>query len=307
MTALRRALNGPPPRYGVEDMLAEGVFLALDEIALALDRLRTKKNLILQGPPGVGKTFIARKLAGSLVGACDDDRTAMVQFHQSYSYEDFVRGYRPASGRTGGFTLIDGPFLRFCERARLDPGREHVFVIDEINRGNLSQILGELLVLLEADKRGPRHAIALAYPRHVDEMFYVPENVHVIGTMNLADRSLAMVDYALRRRFAFVTLTPQFENPRFRAWLAAHGMDADLVDHVVTRVATLNRRIAEDRTLGPAFCIGHSAFIPDGLDPAGLDRHWYAAIIETEIAPLLDSYWHDDPRKVAEAVRELLA
>ena len=307
IAALRRALSGPPPRYGIEDVLAEGVFLTRDEIALALDRLRTKKNLILQGPPGVGKTFIARKLADALMGARDGDRTATVQFHQSYSYEDFVRGYRPASGRAGSFALTDGPFLRFCERARRDPGREHVFVVDEINRGNLSQIFGELMMLLEADKRGPRHAIALAYPRHDAEMFYVPANVHLIGTMNLADRSLALVDYALRRRFAFVTLPPQFENPRFHAWLTAQGMDAGLAGHIVARMTALNRRIAEDRTLGPAFCIGHSVFIPDGIDLVSLDRPWYAAIIETEIAPLLESYWHDDPRKLAEAVRALLA
>jgi 5-methylcytosine-specific restriction protein B len=292
--------------YSVADMLAEGVLLDATEIELALGRFRAKKNLILQGPPGVGKTFVARKLAYALAGARDDDRVAMVQFHQSYSYEDFVRGYRPSGSETGGFALVDGPFVRFCERAKWDPDRAYVFIIDEINRGNLGQIFGELLTLLEADKRGARHAIALAYARHASETFHVPENVHVLGTMNLADRSLAMVDYALRRRFAFVTLAPQFEKPRFRAWLVERRMDEALADLIVRRMTAVNRMIAEDRTLGLSHRIGHSVFVPEGIDFAELDRAWYDAVVKTEIAPLLEEYWQDDPQKVAEAVQQLL-
>lgn len=295
------------PTYAVADILAEGVFLDGAEIELALDRFRSRKNVILQGPPGVGKTFIARKLAHALIGARDDDRVAMVQFHQAYSYEDFVRGYRPSTGEAGGFALVDGPFVRFCDRAHEDPDRDYVFIIDEINRGNLGQIFGELLMLLETDKRGARHAIPLAYPRHAGETFHVPANVYVLGTMNVADRSLAMVDYALRRRFAFVILTPQFEKPRFRAWLTARGMDATLADLIVRRMVAVNRMIAEDRNLGPCYRIGHSFFIQERTDFAGLDRGWYETIVRTEIAPLLKEYWYDDPHKVADAVRRLLA
>jgi 5-methylcytosine-specific restriction enzyme B len=293
------------PSYSITDAVAEGVFLDAAEIELALDRIRSKKNLILQGPPGVGKTFLARKLAYALVGARDDDRIASVQFHQSYSYDDFVRGYRPSE--SGGFALVDGTFLRFCEQADRDLGRDYVLIIDEINRGNLSQIFGELLMLLEADKRGARHAIALAYARHPNETFYVPDNVHVLGTMNTADRSLAMIDYALRRRFAFFALTPRFDKPRFREWLVKQGMDVALADLIVGRMTAVNRLIAEDRNLGPSHQIGHSFFVPNGTDFARLDRTWYEAVVRTEIAPLLDEYWYDDPQKAASVIRRLIA
>lgn len=187
--------------YSVEDILAEGVFLSEAELNQILNRLLSKKAMILQGPPGVGKTFLARKLGYAALKAVDDERLEMVQFHQSYSYDDFVRGYRPMPGKAGSFGLQNGIFYNFCKKAMQDPEREYVFIIDEINRGNLSQIFGELLMLIEADKRGPEYALPLIYHEPGEPRFYVPSNLYLIGLMNMADRSLAMVDYALRRRF----------------------------------------------------------------------------------------------------------
>ena len=189
----------PGRGYGVDELLDE-VFMEKEEVDELLDVLKRKKNIILQGPPGTGKTFIAKRLAYGSMGEKDKGRLEMVQFHQSYSYEDFIQGYRPVSG--GQFDRKDGVFLRFCERARKMPEKDFFFVIDEINRGNLSKIFGELMMLIEADKRGEGHRVQLTYSNK-GEHFSIPKNVHIIGTMNTADRSLAMVDYALRRRFAF--------------------------------------------------------------------------------------------------------
>ena len=199
-------------KYALATAIGE-IFLASAEFGRLFSQLRRKKNLVLQGPPGTGKTFIAQRLAWVVAEERSMERIEAVQFHQSYGYEDFVRGYRPTED--GGFVLRDGPFLDFCERARKDGERPHVLLIDEINRGNLSRIFGELLMLIEADKRSKEWAVRLAYPRAGDERFHVPENLHLIGTMNTADRSLALVDYALRRRFAFFTVEPAFGQPRF--------------------------------------------------------------------------------------------
>ncbi len=203
------ALAEPKP-YGVEDILREA-FLSRDTVEQILASIRRRKNLIIQGSPGVGKSFLARRLAYALVGAESPDNVQMVQFHQSYAYEDFIQGWRPNGG--GGFALRNGVFHEFCRRAQSRPGEPHVFVIDEINRGNLSKVFGELLLLIEGDKRGPEFAIPLTYAESASDTFYVPDNVFIIGLMNTADRSLAMVDYALRRRFAFVTLEPAFASP----------------------------------------------------------------------------------------------
>jgi 5-methylcytosine-specific restriction protein B len=182
-----------------------------------------------------------------------------------------------------------------------------VFIIDEINRGNLSQIFGELLMLVERDKRGPDFSVPLIYRKQPDERFYVPSNLYLIGLMNLADRSLAMVDYALRRRFAFVSLQPQYESETYRQWLAARSMDSAIIDLIVDRLSMLNQVIREDPLLGENYQLGHSFFCPEGADLSSLDKAWYQGIIRTEVAPLLREYWFDDPKKAQDLERQLLA
>jgi 5-methylcytosine-specific restriction protein B len=293
--------------YSVDDLIESGVFLSEEDLKNVQNWLRSRKAMIIQGPPGVGKTFLARKLAYALMGEVDDERLEMVQFHQSYSYVDFVRGYRPIEGRAGGFGLQNGVFYNFCRRAMEAPDREHVFIVDEINRGNLSQIFGELLMLIEADKRGPEHAIPLLYQIPGEPRFYVPHNLYLIGLMNLADRSLAMVDYALRRRFVFVTLRPQYESDLFRRWLLERNMQPELVDRIVERVSALNREIRADPLLGENYQVGHSYFTPRGEDFSALDEDWYHAIIHTQISPLLREYWFDNLPKAEEMEKRLLA
>lgn len=293
--------------YSNEDMIASGVFLNRDELASIIDRLREKKAIIIQGAPGVGKTFIARKLAFALMEEQDPARVKLIQFHQSYSYDDFVRGYRPMAGQAGTFGLQNGIFFDFCEKARNDPDREFVFIIDEINRGNLSQIFGELLMLIESDKRGKEFSVPLVYRKENEPEFYIPGNIYLIGLMNLADRSLAMVDYALRRRFSFITLKPQFESDIFTKWLEDRTMDKNLIELVVNKMSAINRVIREDPLLGENYQVGHSYFCPKGDNFEGLSTAWYNSIIKTEIIPLLKEYWFDNTAKVNEAERILLA
>ncbi len=293
--------------YNVEDLLTAGVFLTEAELDRILERLESKKAMILQGPPGVGKTFLSRKLAYALMKEVDQERLEMVQFHQSYSYDDFVRGYRPLENKGGSFGIQDGVFYNFTQKAINDPDREYVFIIDEINRGNLSLIFGELLMLIEADKRGPDFAVPLIYHNPDELRFYVPQNLYLIGLMNLADRSLSTLDYALRRRFVFVTLKPQYESEQFRHWLLERSMKPELVDLIVTRMSELNRQIKDDPLLGENYQIGHSYFTPRGDNFAGLDMNWYRSIVQTEIVPLLKEYWFDNPKKVEEAEARLLA
>jgi 5-methylcytosine-specific restriction protein B len=283
----------------------KGLFLAEAQFDEMLAALREKKNVVLQGAPGVGKTYVARRLAYALIGSDDPQRIEVIQFHQSYSYEDFIQGFRPKP--QGHFDLKYGIFHQFCRRAQRDEaqGKPYVFIIDEINRGNLSKIFGELMMLIEPDKRGKEHAIPLAYSQDPDEKFYIPENLHLIGMMNTADRSLAMVDYALRRRFRFITLRPEFASEAFRAFLADAGAKPELVKRIVARMNALNEVIAADtKNLGPGYQIGHSYFCPrNGIKP---DEDWYRRVIESEIVPLIQEYWFDNQQKVKEQRSALL-
>jgi len=286
------------------EMAVEGLFMSREDFERALATWKFKKNLILQGAPGVGKSFVTRRFAYALMQYQDPSRLRTVQFHQSYSYEDFIQGFRPTP--EGGFDLHEGVFVDFCRRALDDPEETYVFIIDEINRGNLAKILGELLLLIEPDKRSPDWAVKLAYARQAEERFYVPENVYIIGTMNTADRSLAVVDYALRRRFAFVNLKPAFGEKSFRQFLRDKGVSDETVGEICTRMIRLNEAIAADTSnLGAGFCIGHSFFCNPPAQP-DLFEFWYREVLETQIGPLLDEYWFDAPDK-ARQWRESLA
>ncbi len=294
-------------RYTVDDIVAEGSFLERNEIERILERLRKKKNVILQGPPGTGKTWLAKRIAYALMEEKDDSRLRAVQFHPNMSYEDFVRGWRPGGSDGVKLELIDGPFLEMIGTASNESGKDFVFVIEEINRGNPAQIFGEMLTLLEADKRHPDAALEITYrkPGEKSEGIFVPSNLYLIGTMNTADRSLAQVDFAFRRRFAFVDLEPRI-GVKWKEHMQRFFQN-DFLDTVAQRINKLNDGITAAPELGPQFRIGHSFFVPAKdhdviADPVA----WYRDIIETEIVPLLKEYWHDLPETVRKNKDELL-
>lgn len=302
--------SAPPPKlthapYSISNLIQEGCFLEKAKIQLALQRLLDKKNLILQGPPGTGKTWLARRLAYCLIGEQAPERINAVQFHPNLSYEDFIRGWRP--GKEGRLTLIDGPFINAVKTAINNPAAKYVVIIEEINRGNPAQIFGETLTLMEADKRTPTEALALSYSENPDEKIYIPENLYIIGTMNIADRSLALLDLALRRRFAFIELKPAF-NDAWKKWVNhKFAIDLDLLAIIESRLTELNEMLAKDATLGPQFCIGHSYFTPATGQQINEAQAWYAQVVDTEICPLLAEYWFDARNKVDEARKVLLA
>ena len=257
------------------------VYISDKDIQTINALLERKKNIILQGAPGVGKTFAAKRIAYSMIGKEDEDLIKIVQFHQNYSYEDFVEGYKP--NKNGSFKLKNGVFKEFCKDAEQDDKNKYFFIIDEINRGNLSKIFGELLMLIEDTHRGEK--INLAYS---GEKFCVPENVYIIGIMNTADRSLAMIDYALRRRFSFFEMQPAFENEKFIKMIKGKNLE-----NVVEKIKSLNEKICKDASLGKGFCIGHSYFCNLKDD----NKETLQNIIDYEIAPMLKEYWFDDINK----------
>jgi 5-methylcytosine-specific restriction protein B len=291
--------------YGVGNIVSDGCFIPVDKLEGYLDRLKDKKNIILQGPPGTGKTWLGKRLAYALIGAKNDNNVRAVQFHPNLSYEDFIRGWRPSG--EGRLTLVDGPFLEMARAAREDPGSTYVIVIEEINRGNPAQIFGEMLTLLEADKRNPGEALQLSYKLSPKERVYIPENLYVIGTMNIADRSLALVDLALRRRFAFIDLVPTI-NQTWKDWVGSQfGMDSQILDDIQGRMLNLNNTISDDTTLGAQYRVGHSYVSPPLGSSSGRNaRQWFRQVVETEIAPLLEEYWFDNLEKAETAKQQLL-
>lgn len=271
------------PPYTKDDFLNK-VYMDEDTYNTLTELLEAKYNVILQGAPGVGKTFAAKRLAYSIMGQKDTSRVAMVQFHQSYSYEDFIQGYRPSKD---GFELVNGAFYKFCKEAEEDNERPYFFIIDEINRGNLSKILGELMMLIEKDKRGEK--IKLLYS---NEWFTVPQNVRIIGMMNTADRSLALMDYALRRRFAFFDFAPAFSSEGFKNYLSEKN--SPKLEKLIAAVESLNSTISTDESLGDGFRIGHSYFCTDDE----ITDEWLKSVVEYEVIPLIKEYWFDEPTKV---------
>ena len=285
-------LRPADPQYNAEQFLKD-VYLDKEKYETLTGLVRNKKNVILQGAPGVGKTYTAKRLAYSMMGVKDQNRVMLVQFHQSYSYEDFIEGFRP-SGEGNGFEIKKGSFYNFCKKAADDLENEYFFIIDEINRGNLSKIFGELFMLIENDKRG--NALQLLYS---DEKFSVPQNVYIIGMMNTADRSLAMLDYALRRRFAFFDMKPGFDSEGFRNYRTA--LNSSRFNRLIACVESLNTAIASDESLGEGFCVGHSYFcnLTEATDAA------LRNIVEYELAPLLREYWYDDRTKANDWINRL--
>lgn len=273
----------PKEVYTKADFLSE-VYMDSDAYDSLVELLKQKKNVILQGAPGVGKTFTAKRLAYSMLGLKDEAQIEMVQFHQNCSYEDFIMGYKPTEN--GGFVLKPGLFYNFCQQALSHPDKSYFFIIDEINRGNLSKIFGELLMLIENVYRGMN--IKLAY---TGEDFTVPENIYIIGMMNTADRSLAMIDYALRRRFSFFDMEPGFSTPGFKQY--QEHLHNDTFDRAIEAIVNLNQVIACDDSLGAGFCIGHSYF----CNQDSVSIAWLRNVINYDIAPMLKEYWFDDPQK----------
>ncbi|MEY8610001.1 AAA family ATPase [Parabacteroides segnis] len=273
-------------KYSEGEFLDE-VFMDSAEYTRLKSLLLGKKNIILQGAPGVGKTYSAKRLAYSIIGEKNESRIEFIQFHQNYSYEDFIMGYKPKED--GGFELKRGVFYNFCKKAQSDPNKDYFFIIDEINRGNMSKIFGELLMLIENGYRGEMHEIRLAYN---DEHFFVPENLYIIGMMNTADRSLAMIDYALRRRFSFFDIVPGFDTEGFNKY--KENLNSETFNQVIDAIKALNAEIAEDDSLGQGFCIGHSYF----CNQDSFDKMWLENVIKYDIEPMLREYWFDKCRKI---------
>lgn len=286
-------VSPPPPspqkslRYTKEDFLRD-VYISEEKYAQTVAALEYKYNIILQGPPGVGKSYAAKRLAYSLMGEQDDSRICKIQFHHSYSYEDFMQGYRP--DKDGKFTLRNGIFYDFCEKAKGQPDKVHYLIIDEINRGDLNKIFGETFLLMEKDKRGTEN-VKLAYSQ---ETFTIPANIRIIGMMNTADRSIALIDHALRRRFAFIDLEPAYNEQKFKDFV--QNAPSAKLQSLLDAIRELNEEITKDSSLGKGYRVGHSYFCV--TNPTDLTDERLKTIVNFELIPLLEEYWFDEPDKV---------
>ena len=297
----------PVNQYTIDNIMDDGCFLSREKLIVVCEHLRRKKNLILQGSPGTGKTWLAKRLAYELIGTKNSDitnqRLRVIQFHPTLSYEDFVRGWRPDGEK--GLKLIDGVFMEAINAAR-DDERPYAIIIEEINRGNPAQIFGEMLTLLENDKRREDEAIELAYRHNDNDRVFIPDNLYIIGTMNIADRSLALVDLALRRRFAFITLETML-NERWKDWCKKEaGLEENAISTIQHRINELNETIENDLTLGKQFRIGHSYVTPVARQEIDNPYDWFKKVVEAEISPLLEEYWFDNPSKLKESTEKLI-
>ena len=293
LTEVSLALQDLPIQsYTLNQFIQEGCFLSVEQLNQLQQRVLNKKNLILQGASGTGKTWLAKRLAYAVVGHKAPGHVHVMQFHANTSYEDFIRGWRPLANSSGQYELqlVDGPFLQLIQKALQYPNDRFVMVIEEINRGQTAQIFGEMLTLLESSKRHPHEALSLTYAK-AQEKIYIPDNLYVIATMNSADRSLTALDFALRRRFAFATLTPNFNSAWFD-YAQQHGVSYALLQHIQDNMQALNQEIAENPYLGKGLMLGHSYFTPRTAIQD--EQAWYQDIVESEILPLLEEYYQDD-------------
>lgn len=293
------------PEYTVDDIVEDGCFIEKETLDMVVQRLRDKKNLILQGPPGTGKSWLTKRLAYALIGRKHPDCIRTVEFHSNMSYEDFIRGWRPTGD--GKLKLVNGSFLEMIEIAIANPDENIVLIIDEVNRGNPTRIFGDMMTMLEADKRFEDNAIELAYRKEPGEKIYIPINLHIIGSMNIADRSLSVIDIALRRRFAFMDLEPTL-GQAWEDWVhVKNGIEREILREFGKRMTRLNEVIAEDVELGEQFRIGHSYLTPavnvEITDPV----KWFKQVAKTEIGPLLLEYWFDNKHKAFEETNRLIA
>lgn len=288
--------------YTKTELLRE-VFMdeeVLDDIIFNLEQ---KKNIILQGPSGVGKTFIAKRICYFHQGNRDNSNIEMVQFHEYYTYEEFVRGYR--RGKNGEDYIKNGIFYDFIKKAQTYPEHKHYFIIDEINRGNLNKIFGELTMLIENNKRGKENSIKLLYSE-CDESFYIPENVYIIGTLNTSDNTLKDISYPLRRRFGFIDIDPVFENMDLRNYLG-NCIGVEMADKVVCKMMYLNKTIEEDNKLGKRYKIGQSYFMINEKVDEYQVYSWYRQVIKRDIEPLIREYMIDkDEEYIDNIIKNLI-